>query len=98
MAVTKTLLKNAPEDLIRANEIRTLVKDILDIRMSKLRSSVDLLIKNMSPYAAIDNLTMMEINSMRPLLPHALDQIHRMKSVSSKLFWHLAVFIGLLMP
>ncbi|XP_044754290.1 probable DNA replication complex GINS protein PSF2 [Coccinella septempunctata] len=79
MTITKALLKNAPDDLIRANEIRTLVKDIWDIRMSKLRSSVDELIKNMSSYAAVDNLTMMEINSMRPLLPHALDQIHRMK-------------------
>ncbi|KAK9873339.1 hypothetical protein WA026_022144 [Henosepilachna vigintioctopunctata] len=81
MALTKALLKFAPDDLIRANEIRTLVKDIWDIRMSKLRSSVDLLIKEKSSYAAVDNLTILEINSVRPLLPHALDQIHRMKKL-----------------
>ncbi|KAL3269200.1 hypothetical protein HHI36_008282 [Cryptolaemus montrouzieri] len=81
MALTKSILNCASDDLIRANEIRTLVKDIWDIRMSKLRSSVDLLIKETASYAAVDNLTMMEINSVRPLLPHALDQIYRMKKL-----------------
>lgn len=82
MVEAKLLLGGAFDDIPRATEVRTIIKDIWDIRMSKLRSSVDLLVKNTGSYAAVDNLTLMELNSVRPLLPHALDQIHRMKSVS----------------
>jgi hypothetical protein len=81
MVEVKLLLGCASDDIPRADEIRTIVKDIWDIRTSKLRSSVDLLIRNNEAHAAVDNLTIMEINSIRPLLPHALDQIYRMKSV-----------------
>ncbi|XP_022918285.1 probable DNA replication complex GINS protein PSF2 isoform X2 [Onthophagus taurus] len=79
MVETKILLGVAPDDIPRADEIRTMIKDIWDIRMSKIRSSVDVLIKSSGCYAAIDNLTLMEINSIRPLLPHSLDQLYRMK-------------------
>ncbi|RZC40131.1 glutamate receptor ionotropic, delta-2, partial [Asbolus verrucosus] len=79
MVEVKLLLGCASDDIPRADEIRTIVKDIWDIRMSKLRSSVDLLVRNNGSYAAVDNLTLMEINSIRPILPHALDQIYRMK-------------------
>jgi GINS complex subunit 2 len=81
----KLLLGCASDDIPRADEIRTIVKDIWDIRTSKLRSSVDLLIRNNEAHAAVDNLTIMEINSIRPLLPHALDQIYRMKSAQPNL-------------
>lgn len=81
MVEVKQLLGCASDDFPRADEIRTIIKDIWDIRMSKLRSSVDQLIRNQGAYAVVDNLTIMEINSVRPILPHALDQIHRMKSV-----------------
>lgn len=82
MVVGKLVLGNAVDDVPRADEIRTMLKDIWDIRMAKLRSSMDFMIKNSSMYAAIDNLTLMEINSVRPILPHALDQIYRIKTVS----------------
>lgn len=81
MIVAKQLLGCASDDIPRANEIRTIIKDIWDIRMSKLRSSVDLLIRSSGSYAAVDNLTIMEINLIRPILPHALDQIYRMQKV-----------------
>jgi len=80
MVQAKLILGCASDDVPRADEIRTIIKDIWDIRMSKLRSSVDSMIKKSSMYAAVDNLTLMEINSIRPILPHALDQIYRMKS------------------
>lgn len=79
--LAKLLLGHAADDIPRANEIRTIVKDIWDIRMSKIRSSVNKLVKNMDSYADVNNLTVMEMNSIRPLLPHALDQIYRMKVV-----------------
>lgn len=81
MVLAKLLLGHASDDIPRANEIRTIVKDIWDIRMSKIRTSVNKLVNNMDSYADVSNLTVMEINSIRPLLPHALDQIYRMKMV-----------------
>ncbi|KAL1491624.1 hypothetical protein ABEB36_012195 [Hypothenemus hampei] len=81
MVEAKLILGNAADDIPRVDEIRTIIKDIWDIRMSKLRSSMDLMIKNSSMYAAVDNLTLMEMNSIRPILPNALDQIYRMKTI-----------------
>lgn len=53
------------------------------MRISKLRSSVDSFIKEQGAvYAQLDYLTTMEINSVRPLLPHALDFIDRLKKVA----------------
>lgn len=82
MIEAKLLLNYATDDISRADEIRTIIKDIWDIRMSKIRSSVDILVRNAGFYATVDHLTLMEINTMRPLLPHALDQVYRMKKVN----------------
>lgn len=41
--------------------------------MAKLRSSVIGFVKNEGTYAKLDHLTAMEINSIRSLLPDALD-------------------------
>lgn len=92
--ISKLLLGFASDDIPRADEIRTLIKDIWDIRMSKIRSSMmDKVVKdnpdasnnrNTSSYASVsvEHLTLMEINSIRPFLPHTLDQIYRIKIVS----------------
>lgn len=50
--------------------------------MSKLRTSVDAFVKSEGVHARLDHLTAMEINSIRPLLPHALDQMLRIQSVN----------------
>lgn len=52
------------------------------MRMSKLRTSVDAFVKSEGVHAKLDHLTAMEINGIRPLLPHALDQMLRIQSVS----------------
>lgn len=93
MVVVKLLLDCAPDDIPRADEVRTIVKDIWDNRMSKIRSSVDTLVRTDGMYAAIDNLTLMEVNSIRPLLPHALDQMYRIKKVPAYLTWQGALFL-----
>lgn len=49
--------------------------------MSKLRTSVVAFVKSESMHAKLDHLTAMEINSVRPLLPHALDQMLRLRDV-----------------
>ena len=49
--------------------------------MSKLRTSIDAFLKSNRSNARLDHLTAMEINSARPLLPHALDQMLRIQMV-----------------
>jgi len=52
------------------------------MRIAKLRSSVDVFLKGGHAHAQLDHLTLMEINTVRPFLPHALDQIFRLKQVT----------------
>ena len=63
-------------------EIEILFQDLWDVRISKLRTSVDFFIKTGGTHARLDYLTVAEINSMRPLLPHALDFMDRLANVS----------------
>ena len=41
------------DDIPRADEIRTLVKDIWDLRVAKLRSSVDTFVRSGSAHAMV---------------------------------------------
>ncbi|XP_069668991.1 probable DNA replication complex GINS protein PSF2 [Periplaneta americana] len=84
MVEGRLLLGIAAEDIPQADEIRTILKDIWDIRMSKLRSSIDAFIKTGGTHAKLDHLTDMEINSIRPLLPHALDEMFSLQRVTSQ--------------
>ncbi|XP_032686808.1 probable DNA replication complex GINS protein PSF2 [Odontomachus brunneus] len=77
------LLNMADDDIPDADGIRTAIKDIWDIRMSKLRTSVDAFVKSEGVHARLDHLTAMEINGIRPLLSFTLDQILRIQSAIS---------------
>jgi len=52
------------------------------MRIAKLRSSVDAFLKIGGSLAKVDHLTLMEINTVRPFLPHALDQLFRLRQVN----------------
>lgn len=80
MDEAQLLLNVASDDIHESDKIRTAIKDIWDLRMSKLRTSIDSFFKSDGLHARLDHLTMMEINSIRPLLPHSLDQILRLQS------------------
>jgi len=80
--MTKLLLDAAPEDVPHADGIRVLVKDIWDARMAKLRSSVDNFIKSEGTHAKLDNLTLLELNTIRPLLTGSLDDMHYLRTGS----------------
>ncbi|XP_066596987.1 probable DNA replication complex GINS protein PSF2 [Prorops nasuta] len=71
------LLSIGSDDIPEGDTIRTAIKDIWDLRMSKLRTSINAFLKNEGVHARLDHLTQMEINSVRPLLPHSLDQMKR---------------------
>lgn len=83
MIEAQLILKSAPEDVPHAEEIRTAIKDIIDIRAAKLRTSMDDFIKSDGTYAKLDNLTLFEIHSVRPLLPHSLDIIDRLQQTQN---------------
>ncbi|XP_013107647.1 probable DNA replication complex GINS protein PSF2 [Stomoxys calcitrans] len=77
MVEAQLIMSTAPDDVPRCEEIRTIIKDIFDIRESKLRTSIDAFIKGEGTYAKLDNLTLLEMHSVRPILPHSLDHIAR---------------------
>lgn len=54
------------------------------MRMSKLRTSIDDLFRDQNGiHALLKNLTLMEITSLRPFVPSSMDQLQRIKLVSS---------------
>ena len=44
---------SATDDIPHADEIRTLVKDIWDLRIAKLRSSIDTFVKSEATHAKV---------------------------------------------
>ena len=44
---------SATDDIPKADQIRTLVKDIWDLRLAKLRSSIDVFVKSDSTHAKV---------------------------------------------
>ncbi|XP_018027598.1 probable DNA replication complex GINS protein PSF2 [Hyalella azteca] len=83
MAVAQLLLTTAPHDVPNAHLVRTLIKDIWDLRIAKLRSSVAEFIKQSGRHARLHHLTPMELHSVRPILPSALDQLLRLGAAAS---------------
>jgi len=44
---------SAADNVVKADEIRTLVKDVWDIRMAKLHSSIDVFLKSDATHAKV---------------------------------------------
>lgn len=51
--------------------------------MSKLRTAVLTFIDKGASWAKVDNLTQMEMCSIRPFFPHSLEQLHRFRKVKN---------------
>ncbi|XP_068140147.1 probable DNA replication complex GINS protein PSF2 [Drosophila tropicalis] len=83
MVVAQLVMSTAPDDVPRCEELRTVIKDIFDTREAKLRTSIDAFIKGEGTYAKLDNLTLLEIHSVRPILPWSLDHISRYQRVAT---------------
>lgn len=82
MEVANLLLNHAGGDIPKADDIRTLVKDIWDLRMAKLRSSIDAFVRSGESHAQLDHLTVMEINTVRKFLTFSLDMLHHMQRLA----------------
>lgn len=46
---------SATDDISRADEVKILIKDIWDLRVAKLRSSIDMFVKSDATHAKVDN-------------------------------------------
>ncbi|ERE78846.1 DNA replication complex GINS protein PSF2-like protein [Cricetulus griseus] len=57
MEITKLLLNHASDNISKADTIRTLIKDLRDTRMAKLRVSADNFVWQQEAHAKLDNLT-----------------------------------------
>ena len=79
MEISQLLLTNALDCIPHADQVRTLVKDIWDIRTSKLRKSIDTFIRDEETFAGLKNLSVMEINFVRPLLVNTLDTMNSIR-------------------
>ena len=81
--VANIILDTAKEDIEKADEVRMVLRDIWDIRQSKLRRSVDGFIQGDFLQAKLNYLQLIELNSVRPLLPHAFDQLTRLNTATA---------------
>lgn len=87
MVISKLMFGTASDDVPYVDEIKTLIKDIYDIRLSKLRAAVsnqvDQGANNEGSAAATvvsyTNLTIQEVNTVKPFLPYAADLVARLE-------------------
>jgi len=80
MEITQLILQHATDDVPRADDVRTIIKDIWDLRIAKLRSSIDVFVKSEATHAKLNYLTVLEINTVRQFLTKALDHMHTLRS------------------
>lgn len=81
--VANLILDCAKEDIERADQVRMVLRDIWDIRQAKLRRSVDGFIQGGFLHSKLNHLQLIELNSVRPLLPHAFDQVNRLNMATN---------------
>ena len=82
MEISSILLNHASDDIPQADEIRTLIKDIWDIRMSKLRRSISMMVKELHSHAQVKNISHMELFCIRSHLCSSLLLIDRLQKAS----------------
>lgn len=80
MELTKLLLTHASDNIPKADTIRTLIKDLWDTRMAKLRVSADSFVQHQEAHAKLDNLTLMEINTSGAFLTEALRHMYKLRT------------------
>ncbi|XP_012516718.1 PREDICTED: DNA replication complex GINS protein PSF2 [Propithecus coquereli] len=74
------LSADASDNIPKADEIRTLVKDMWDTRIAKLRVSADSFVRQQEAHAELDNLTLMEINTSGAFLTRALNHMYKLRT------------------
>ncbi|XP_043754152.1 DNA replication complex GINS protein PSF2 isoform X2 [Cervus elaphus] len=70
----------ASDNIPKADEIRTLIKDVWDTRIAKFRVSADSFVRQQEAHAKLDNLTLMEINTSGAFLTQALNHMYKLRT------------------
>ncbi|XP_058814813.1 probable DNA replication complex GINS protein PSF2 [Topomyia yanbarensis] len=79
MVEAKLVLNTAPEDVPQSDEIKTLIKDIWDTRCAKLRTTTDVFLKGEGEMIKLDNVTIVELHTIRTFLLHSMDLLSRIQ-------------------
>ncbi|XP_075406836.1 DNA replication complex GINS protein PSF2 [Tenrec ecaudatus] len=80
MELSQLLLNHAADNIPKADEIRTLIKETWDTCIAKLRVSADRLVRQQEAHARLDNLTLLEISTSGIFLTQALGRMYRVRT------------------
>ena len=77
--LSQTIMNVALEDIPNGDQIRLLMKDLWDLRLAKLRSSIGNLARSGALYAKVTHLTQVEICLIRNFLKTSLKHIAQLQ-------------------
>ncbi|KAJ2734616.1 DNA replication protein psf2 [Coemansia sp. BCRC 34962] len=79
LEIAHTLLMFAEDDLVESQGIRRLLQDLREVRQSKTMEGLRML---NSLQLQMDNLSMAEINEIRPLFRHSFDMLRQLDGLA----------------
>ncbi|KAI8325413.1 Psf2-domain-containing protein [Martensiomyces pterosporus] len=80
LEIAHILLTFAEDDLVEPQNIRRLLQDLREVRQSKTREGL----KMLNPLQLqMDNLSLAEINEIRPLFKHSFDMLRHVDALAS---------------
>nr|CAH8854548.1 unnamed protein product [Trichobilharzia regenti] len=82
--ISTLLLEHAPEDIPNPESIRNTVRDVWDIRVGKVLSSLNGFLSSGSSTARVSQLTNMELSTIHNLLTNSMDQLSLLRQATSQ--------------
>ncbi|ANZ73965.1 BA75_00849T0 [Komagataella pastoris] len=77
LEISKMILDKAPDDMTEPpHQIRALIQDLREVRLIKARRGLKELNES---YMQLDNLSLMEINELRPMVVGVMDQLRKLQ-------------------
>ncbi|CAI5719936.1 unnamed protein product [Hyaloperonospora brassicae] len=88
LEIASLLLKNAPEDLDRSEHVRLLLEDLQNVRQDKIRKGLAKIASDVQGgetafVIQMNNISAMEINSVREFMLGSLDQFYRLSQLTA---------------
>ncbi|KAA0186926.1 DNA replication complex GINS protein PSF2 [Fasciolopsis buskii] len=83
MEIATLLLQHAAEDIQNPETVRTIVRDLWDIRVGKLVASVNGFISSGASTARVSHLTNLELTTLRNFLTNSMDQLTSLRRAAS---------------
>ncbi|CDR41244.1 CYFA0S06e04764g1_1 [Cyberlindnera fabianii] len=80
LEIAKLFFENAPDDLTdEAHKLKSLVQDLKEIRLIKIKKGLKLLNES---HLQLDNLSLMEINEIRPFVVLAMSKLTKLNEAA----------------